>query len=289
MVFMLQLNRLTEEKFPLWNYERFSLNSSILGKTTHFGRLIPSNLQISDIKQTVYLLHGGGGDDSEFVKLGIIGAIDPKTANLFHSTGTQIILPFIGKSFLHNHPEIRSRRYFDHFREEIMSLAEADTKTISASRYICGYSMGGRAALSTFLRNLDLFAGTGAHFPMLFTFDYSNSAAAAAFASRCNVDSEHMNNFVPEFKNEFVNEEDFASYDPINLMSKLDLADISKKKIYFDIGTSDEFGLFEGTQHFHNQLTSKDIAHKFESIKDGRHDGPFIFQQMPKLFQYLLS
>jgi S-formylglutathione hydrolase FrmB len=152
--------------------------------------------------------------------------------------------------------------------------------------------MGGQAALNGFLRKPDFFQGVAVHFPTLVCFDYAQAAEVDAFAKRCSVTDPYLKILVDEFQNEFVDRQDYLSHDPIALFRKMsakERAILAKKRIYIDVGTLDEFGLFEGCEAFHQELQNEGIAHRYENLPGGKHDGPFVFQQFPKLLSYLFS
>jgi S-formylglutathione hydrolase FrmB len=267
---------------------RYSVPSQILGTEYTYCRLTPSDQPA----ETLYLLHGGSGDDRQFYETGLLGLIQGELAELFRKRNIQVVLPFIGKSFLHQHPREKQRSYSDSFFQELVPAIEAKTRTTASTRWVGGLSMGGQAALNVFMRKPELFQGVAAHFPTLVCFDYTKPDEVDAFSKRCSVTDPYLKILVDEFQGEFVDRQDYLSHDPIALFKKASVEErraLQKKRIYFDVGSLDEFGLFEGCEAFHRELQHEGIAHRFENVPNGKHDGPFVFHQFPKLLSYLFS
>lgn len=266
-----------------WHYERFQTTSKILGQEFHYGTFRQSPAE--KIDTTLYLLHGGGADDTQAAQAGLL----PVLADLLKShTTTQVILPFIGNSFLHDHPTEKEKSYSQYFLQEIRPDCEQGTKTTNQSRYLSGWSMGGQAALNMFLRHTPLFAGVGVHFPTLITFDYNDTAQAQKYALRQNVAENMMGILVGEFQREFVNSKDYANHNPLELAKKATSSEWGQKKIYFDVGLADDFGLSEGAQALSQTLELKNIPHHFEAVPEGKHDAAFLHAQISKMIRYLL-
>lgn len=268
--------------------KRHSFYSQVLGKEYAYCKLASSEQP----SETLYLFHGGNGNDRQFYEVGLLGLIQGELAETFRKRKIQVVLPFIGKSFLHHHPTEKQRSYSDFFFNEFIPSVEAGTGTTSATRWIGGMSMGGQAALNAFMRKPGLFGGVAVHFPTLVCFDYAQSNEVEAFSKRCSVSDPFLKTLVEEFQNEFVDRQDFLNHDPIALLRNMGAesrTSLQGKRIYFDVGSHDEFGLFEGCDAFHRELQQKGIDHCYKNVPDGRHDGPFVFKQFPELLSYLFT
>ncbi|MGZ3691866.1 MAG: alpha/beta hydrolase-fold protein, partial [Pseudobdellovibrio sp.] len=162
-----------------WNYERFNFQSTILNQEVQCGLLRPDSK--AEIQRTFYILHGGDGDDTQAVQAGLLPVLDDILTQGSHKH-VQIVFPYIGSSFLHNPPSLTSKSFSSYFLNEILPACEAGTTTQDRSRYLCGWSMGGQAALSMFIRAMDLFGGVGVHFPTLINSNYNDKGQQAAYA-----------------------------------------------------------------------------------------------------------
>lgn len=268
-----------------WNYERFVFQSRLLKQDFHCG-LLRSNT-MTPITKSLYVLHGGGADDSQAAQAGLL----PVLADILSQhvqENIQVVFPFIGGSFLHDHPSIPEKSFSNYFLQELLPACEEGTTTSSDRRFICGWSMGGQAALNIFLRFPENFGGVGAHFPTLVNFDYTDQEQQNAYSVRQKVGADMMKILVSDFQKEFIDLKDFANHNPLLLAKNRDAATLTHKKIYFDVGQEDEFGLVEGALVLHELLLKKNVAHQFEVVPLGKHDGPFIHARMQKMLKHLL-
>ncbi len=268
-----------------WGYERWRFHSTILNLEFHIG-FFCSNSK-AKISRTVYLLHGGNADDTQVVQAGLLPVI-VDILSQGSQENIQFVFPYVGTSFLHDHPVLSSKSFSRYFINELIPACEVGTQMQSENRFICGWSMGGHAALNMFMREPDRFGGVGAHFPTLVTFDYTDKKQLAAYARRQQVSDAMLSVLVADFQNEFADFNDFSNFDPLTLARTKDKADWIGKKIYFDIGGQDEFGLSEGAKALHEVLQQKNVSHQFELITEGKHDAHFINSQINKMLNYLL-
>lgn len=268
-----------------WRYERFPFHSTLLNQEFYCGFFRPETK--TPLTKTLYFLHGGDGDDRELAQAGLL----PLLADYLNQKGQknlQIVFPYIGTSFLHAHPTIKSKSYSNYFLDELLPACEANTRTEPESRFLCGCSMGGQSALNMFIRAMPLFGGVGAHFPTLINFDYNDPQQQAAYALRQKVAAAMLTVLVEGFQKEFVGFADFSNHDPLALVQKTAPSLWVDKKIYFDVGGQDEFGLSEGVKVFHELLEQKKIRHHYEFIPQGKHDSAFVQVQIQKMLNYLL-
>lgn len=273
-------SKTTEQVVNAWKYERFGFKSDILGQDLHCGFLRREDSS-SPITKTIYMLHGGNADDTQAAQAGLL----PLLTETLAQRSVQIVFPNIGTSFLHHHPTNKKKSFSEYFLNELVPAAEKGTST--NERLICGWSMGGQAALNMFARHSEHFAGVGAHFPTLIQFDYLNPTDGAAYAARMKVSAPMMEILIGEFKKEFTDLKDFYRHCPLTLAREKASA-WNGKKIYFDVGSEDEFGLSEGALVLHDILKAKKIEHYFKNIPQGKHDGAFIYTQIANLLNYLL-
>ncbi len=266
-------------------YSRQELHSALLGQTVGLGFLKPNGR----INGTVYVLHGGIGDDRFTMDIGLPEAFPEQLMQTLRDRGLQFVMPYVGRSFLHDHPGSSARAFSSYFTQEVLPRAEAGTETNAASRFLSGYSMGGRAALSYFARHASKFAGVAAMFPTLIDFDYSSQEAIAAFSKRNGVVGDALTEVVSEFTAEFVGGEDYASHDPIHLLAKLPEAELAGKTIEFGCGDHDEYGLHEGCRRLHQLLTERGLRHGYEELSGGKHDLDALKGCYPRLVTRVLA
>lgn len=266
-----------------FSYTRREFQSPILGKTVKLGALTPASATNgAPIRGTVYILHGGIGDDRFTMDVALAEAFSDELLQRLLSLRIQIVMPFIGRSFLHN-------AYSDYFRDEVIPIAEEGTQTKDTTRYLTGYSMGGQAALNYFLRNARSFSGAAAMFPTLIDFDYTSEKEIAAFSARTGVTGEQLAEVLREFNDEFTDRTDFAAHDPMSLFAAIDAKQLIGKRLFFGAGEHDDYGLFEGCRKLHVLLEKRGIAHLYDEFKGGKHDLEVLKSGFPKMIQGLIA
>lgn len=278
-------NKVEDFKVKNWNYQRFGFHSQILNQFFHCGFFRPCSK--NKIDHTFYLFHGGDGDDYQPVQVGLL----PLLADLLDQNpqnNIQFVFPYIGKSFLRDHPLDPTRAFTSYFWKELLPFCEASTNTEAKTRYLGGWSMGGRAALSLFMRFSHQFNGVGVHFPTLVKFNYQDPQECRAYGVRQHVRPLELTILVQGFQSEFIDERDFAAHDPLALAKTKAPSLWQEKKIYFDVGQDDEFGLSEGVRELHLILRQHQVPHCFEEVPSGKHDGPFVHAQLPKMLSFIL-
>lgn len=282
-----QLELVESESFGAFAYSRHALHSKVLGAPVRFGILRPEGSSLA-LRETVYLFHGGNGDDRQPIDLGFPDILEKTLLSRRpEHLAPQFVFPFIGTSFLHAHPTDSRRSFSDFFFRELLPCVEHSVERKEHARYLVGYSMGGQAALNTFLRFPEMFQGVGAHFPTLIRFRYDDEEDVRQFVSRTSIGRESLEILISGFKNEFADWGDFSRHDPISLLQSKGADPFVGKRIYFDVGTDDEFGLCEGGEYFHQLLQSKGLGHGFEKVHGGKHDAAFLWRQFPKLLEAL--
>lgn len=252
-------------------YKRLSIFSAALGEEMHFGVIRPANPEA--IQGTLYLFHGGDGDDRQPIDLGIQG--DARVLK-----NVQLVLPSIGASCLYS----TESAFFD----ELVPMIEHETRTRSSTRWVSGYSLGAQAALNAFFRRPEWFKGVGAIAPAIFDMDCFDDQSVAAYAERTESDLSVIRMVVGLFRNEFQTADVFRTYDPIELAKGIDPERLAGKEIYLDSGTLDLFGLCDGVRKLHQILSEKRIEHFSECIEGGRHDALYIRSRFPVLFNKLI-
>ena len=270
-----------------FSYTRSELKSDYLGKTVTLGKLIPRNLRTPSA--TIYLLHGGNGDDQQPVQVGLADLINGTLLERFSEKGIQLVFPYVGTSFLHDSLTAKNRAYSSYFLHEVLAKAEHGTTTEPSRRFITGFSIGGAAALNFFFRHPALFSGVGVHFATLTGFDYLNEHQVAAFFARTGIDSAHLKILIDEYTSEFADLQDFQRHDPVTLASSLSPEILRSKRIYFDCGSEDDYGLFEGADLLDELLQKRGIAHQYEKVEKGRHDAPFLQNRLPLMLSHLVG
>ena len=184
----------------------------------------------------LYLLHGIGGDENEWVRS---GTPDVVLDNLYADKKAMpmiVVLPNgrAAKDITARDPIPKQSPAFAAFEKDLLTdLIPFIEKTYSVksdrdSRALAGLSMGGGQALNFGLNNLDIFAWVG------------------GFSSAPN------------------------TRPPAELIKDPDEATRKLKLLYVSCGDKD--GLFRISQGVHNMLLEKKVPHQYNVISGGGHD-----------------
>lgn len=139
--------------------ETAELASSTLGQTVKINVLLPDGYKDDASRRfpTVYLLHGYGGDYTEWQRVGVA----EEAAKL----AVIVVMPEGDKSFYVNHHESAMGKWEDYIVKEVVGFIDERYRTKAARehRAVSGLSMGGYGAMVLGLRHPETFASIASH------------------------------------------------------------------------------------------------------------------------------
>ncbi|MCH6200662.1 alpha/beta hydrolase-fold protein [Aquiflexum sp. LQ15W] len=256
-------------------FDELTLSSKILNMDRKYAVYIPPGYESSQRSYPVlYLLHGGGDDQTGWVQFGEVQHIADKAIQEGKATAMIIIMPDANTGKRGYFNDVNSEwRYEDFFFEELMPAVEKKYRIKSEKRFraIAGLSMGGGG---TFFYAM--------HRPELF------SSACPLSASLRNTTFEEFKQGLQTNKVEVKNESTLQSYyERHNAIQQISLGDVEKMKSikwYFDCG-DDDF-LYEGNSLVHIALKKKEIPHEFR-IRDGGHTWSYWRTSLPEVLGFV--
>ena len=131
-------------------YELLSHSSKILDTERNFAIYLPPGYESSNRSYPVlYLLHGGGGNQTDWIQQGEVAFITDNAINSGQATPMIIAMPDAGKSDSGYQNDIRGKwDYEDYFFKEFMPYIESNYRIKKEKRFraIAGLSMGGEAS-----------------------------------------------------------------------------------------------------------------------------------------------
>jgi len=145
-----------------------------------------------------------------------------------------------------------------------------------ATRGITGVSMGGYGALRLAFKYPQQFAAVSAQMPALIAEIPPNFAAGGAGSPASmlgDIFGSPFNQAFFERNNVFR----YAKTDPA--------AELKRMKIYFDVGSNDDYGFEQGAQKLHLLLDSRGIANEFH-VYPGRHEPQFVVRHFGEVVQF---
>jgi S-formylglutathione hydrolase FrmB len=251
--------------------------SKILGHPVPYCVLLPPSYDVSKTSRypILYYFHGLGGDEQTLVSGGgwdlIQDLWDRRQIGEF-----VIAAPAAGRSFYINSRDGRAR-YEDFLLREFFPLIESNYRISPgrAHRGVTGMSMGGYGSLRLAFAHPELFGSVSAHSPALI-----------AKLPRAEFDRQDSFGVLRVLGSAFGNPFDAAFWErnsPFTIVRNSPKP--SGLAVYFDCGTEDDFGFYQGAKAFHDLLDSRGIPHEFH-LYPGRHDWPYFAGHFPASLQF---
>lgn len=251
-----------------------SMTSKILKMERKYAIYLPPGYETSDRSYPVlYLLHGGGDDQTGWVQFGEVLHITDKAIREGKSTAMIIVMPDANTGTRgYNNDARNSWRYEDFFFEELMPFVEKKFRIKNEKRYraVAGLSMGGFGSFVYALHRPDLFSSacplSAATGPL--TLDLAKTQLKRNDAS------------IPDS----LVEKYYKKYSVPSLVEAL--PDSTKKAVRWYIDCGDDDFLFEGNSLVHIAMRKKEIPHEFR-IRDGAHNWTYWRTSLPEVLEFV--
>jgi enterochelin esterase-like enzyme len=255
-------------------YDNLSMDSEILKMERKYAIYLPPDYESSERSYPVlYLLHGGGDDQTGWVQFGEVLRIADKAILEGSATAMIIVMPDAnrGQRGFFNDPK-NEWRYEDFFFEEFMPFVEKTYRIKGEKKYraVSGLSMGGGG---TFMYAL--------HHPELF------SSACPLSASCGPLKYEDMERYANRYGAEVSEEELKAWYKKHSALELVkNMPDEQKEEVRWYIDCGDDDFLYEGNSLVHIAMREKEIPHEFR-IRDGRHSWTYWRESLPEVLSFI--
>ena len=203
----------------------------------------------------VYLLHGFGGNEREF----LIHFADPSLlGRLADKYGVLIVTPAAGTSFYLDSPQDPASQYESFMVRELLPWVAGHYRTAPgrAGRALAGFSMGGHGALYLGLRHPDLFgaaSGMAAALDLAITHNYAWSYPP-------------VRRLLGDF--------DPARYRQYSVVGMVEQLKASHLPVLLDCDVDDEFFIGAHRQ-LHQALLAAGVPHDY-CERPGRHDFAYV-------------
>ncbi len=255
-------------------FDNLTLPSKILNMERKYAIYLPHDYETSSRSYPVlYLLHGGGDDQTGWVQFGEVQNITDKAINEGKSTPMIIIMPDAntGRRGYSNNAT-GTWLYEDFFFKELMPYVEKKYRIKSEKRFraIAGLSMGGDGSFTYALHHPELFssacplsAGTG---PLTLDNAKTNVRRMDSTASTTQIES-------------FFNRQSVVTM--VNAVP-----DSLKKSVRWYIDCGDDDFLYEGNSLVHIAMRKKEIPHEFR-IRNGGHSWPYWRSALPEVLDFV--
>jgi len=255
-------------------YDNLSIPSKILKMDRKFAIYLPPDYETSQRSYPVlYLLHGGGDDQTGWVQFGEVQWIADKAIREGTATPMIIVMPDANTGQRGYFNDIKGEwRYEDFFFQELMPYVEKTYRIKGEKRYraVAGLSMGGGG---TFMYAL--------HHPELF----SSACPLSAYVGPLTLDEakSRLNQMNIKATDEEI-ETYFKKHNALNLINDMPVDQVKSVRWYIDCG-DDDF-LFEGNSLVHIAMRKKQIPHEFR-IRDGAHNWTYWRESLPEVLHFV--
>jgi len=257
-------------------FDDLSMTSEMLGGERKYALYLPPDYETSQRSYPVlYLLHGGGDDQTGWVQFGEVLHIADKAIREGTATPMVIVMPDANTGRRGYFNDISGTwRYEDFFFEEFMPYVERTYRIKGEKRYraVAGLSMGGGGSFMYALHHPELF-----------------SSAAPLSASTGPLSLEDLKNRLNR-SNEAANASDAEIEAYYNRHSALALVnnmpDDQREAVRWYIDCGDDDFLYEGNALIHIAMRKREIPHEFR-VRDGGHTWTYWRDSLPTVLAFI--
>lgn len=256
-------------------FDNLSLPSKILKGDRKYAVYLPADYETSQRSYPVlYLLHGGGDDQTGWVQFGEVQHITDKAVADGIATPMIIVMPDANTGQRGYFNDLKNEwRYEDFFFEEFIPFIEKTYRIKKEKRYraVAGLSMGGGGSFMYALHHPELF---------------SSACPLSAYVGPLSL-TEAKEGFWKDNVNKATDEE-ITNY--LNRNTALPLinavADDKKKAVRWYIDCGDDDFLYEGNSLAHIAMRKKEIPHEFR-VRDGGHSWTYWRTALPDVLRFV--
>jgi enterochelin esterase-like enzyme len=255
-------------------YDNLSLPSKILKGDRKYAVYLPPDYELSERSYPVlYLLHGGGDDQTGWVQFGEVLHITDKAIREGIATPMVIIMPDANTGRRGYQNDITGEwRYEDFFFQELMPFVEKKYRIKTEKRYraVAGLSMGGHGTFLYALHRPDLF---------------SSACPLSAGTGPLNLD-EAKTRYRRDLPNlaDTTMERYFKTQSVLSMVNTMRDSTLRTVRWYIDCG-DDDF-LYEGNSLVHIALRKREIKHEFR-VRDGVHSWTYWRTSLPVVLEFV--
>jgi enterochelin esterase-like enzyme len=254
-------------------FDNLSMESKILGGERKYALYLPPGYETSERSYPVlYLLHGGGDDQTGWIQFGEAPFIADQEIRSGKATSMLIVMPDAntGRRGYFNAPD-GQWAYEDFFFKEFIPFIEKTYRVKTKKRYraIAGQSMGGGGTLIYALHHPDMFSTAC---PLSFSTPIRPADVKRRFERR---EYNYTDDQIQAY---------YRQHSALALVDSLPADLIKSVRWYMDCG-DDDF-LYEGNALIHIAMRKKDIPHEFR-IRDGVHEWPYWRESLPSVLEFI--
>jgi enterochelin esterase-like enzyme len=255
-------------------FDDLSMKSKILNMDRKYAVYLPAGYETSHRSYPVlYLLHGGGDDQTGWVQFGEVQHTADRAISDGSATPMIIVMPdaSAGRRGFYN-DATNTWRYEDFFFQEFMPFIEKTYRIKSEKHYraVAGLSMGGDGTFTYAL-----------HHPELFSAACPLSAGGSPLTPEDA--KKQLTREIPGISENAIT----AFYNRQSILNLVNtMPDSLKKSVRWYIGCGDDDHQYELTSLVHIAMRKKDIPHELR-ISDGGHNWTYWRAGLPLILEFI--
>lgn len=253
--------------------DNLSMQSKILKMDRKYAIYLPPDYETSNRSYPVlYLLHGGGDDQTGWVQFGEVKHIADKAIKEGKSTAMVIVMPDANTGRRGYFNSISGDfRYEDFFFQEFIPFIEKTYRIRAEKQYraVAGLSMGGGGTVLYALHHPEMFSAACPLSASVRTSSADRSRLAAS--DTAGLAKEQIDNYLNKH----------------NALYLIDnMPDKQKTMVRWYIDCGDDDFLYEGNSLMHIAMRKKEIPHEFR-IRDGGHTWTYWREALPEVLDFI--
>jgi enterochelin esterase-like enzyme len=254
--------------------DNLTLPSKILKGDRKYAVYLPPDYETSERSYPVlYLLHGGGDDQTGWVQFGEVLTIADREILEGRATAMIIVMPDANTGVRGYFNDLKGEwRYEDFFFEEFMPFIEKTYRTKNDKRYraVAGLSMGGGGSFMYALHHPELF-----------------SAACPLSASTGPLTLEATKKWLEQRNVKGTDAQIEAYYKKHSAVALVEaMPEDQKKAVRWYIDCGDDDFLYEGNSLVHIAMRKKEIPHEYR-VHDGGHNWTYWRTALPTVLAFV--
>ncbi len=256
-------------------FDNLTMKSEILKMERKYAIYLPEGYETSQRSYPVlYLLHGGGDDQTGWVQFGEVQHIADKAISNGTATSMIIVMPDANTGQRGYFNSVKGDwRYEDFFFGEFLPFIEKKYRIKAEKRYraIAGLSMGGGGSFVYALRHPELFSSAC---PLSASCGPLSLAEMERYKSRPGMQDATEEELETYFKNHSVPE------------IVKNMPEEQKKAVRWYIDCGDDDFLYEGNALVHIEMRKKEIPHEYR-VRNGGHNWTYWRESLPDVLQFV--
>ena len=261
-------------------FDNLSLQSTILRKEKKFGLYLPSGYQTSNRRYpVVYLLHGGGDDQTGWIQFGEMQRIVDKGIQEGTIAPMIIVMPDAEMTYYLNNREGKYQ-FEDFFIKELIPHIEKNYRCLPKKEYraVAGLSMGGFGSLLYALHHPDMFAACAAMSAAVRTDEEINALTHAEYLRR-------YRTALGEVKEGENRISDYWNQNSILYLMQ-HLPEERKKDVRFYLDCGDDDFLYKGNATLHILMRDRNVPHEYR-VRNGGHTWEYWRTGLPDALAFI--